>query len=365
MSQKGPMRADQLVAPLKPAGTDAAPGGRFHITTAVLPMSPTMLASASPTAVGSPSSSAAYARRLPPTETPLLHLTDGEKREYASTGHRVCAEFIKLAALSRDTKVRSTTRDAAFCRQTSTLSNVPSLQAYIDRVHPTIFDGLDATMHVCTIEDADDGNRHHIRLQWGLIHVPWGHDREFTYLEIQRIFVDDHGHRGYARCLYSVPLSIQLTPVKRLLGTLHHSGIVVKETSTPGVLEEVVLVNMALMGHVPLWMTNIVAKTLLKRTCQLQRSLIGRPSTRRISIWTETDTPSTTTADATKKLCKRCTKPLAWFRLKAKCAVCLEIVCRDCSTHWDILWNKSDRVCRLCHGHVLSMQAKTAAAHAL
>ncbi|KDO26827.1 hypothetical protein SPRG_08118 [Saprolegnia parasitica CBS 223.65] len=322
------------------------------------------VASASPTAVGSPSSSAANAvRRAPVTETPLLHLTDGEKREYATTGHRVCAELIKLAALTREAKVRSTTRDAAFCRQTSTLSSVPSLQAYIDRVHPTIFDSLDATMHVCTIEDADDGNHHHIRLQWGLIHVPWGHDREFTYLEVQRIFVDANGCRGYARCLYSVPLSIQLTPVKRLLGTLYHSGIVVKETSTPGVLEEVVLINMALQGHVPMWMTTIVAKSLLKRTCQLQRALVGRPSTRRVSIWTET----TTTGDAstTKTLCKRCTKPLPWFRLKAKCAVCLEMVCRDCSTHWDILWNKSDRVCRLCHGHVLSMQAKTAAAHAL
>ncbi|OQR86373.1 hypothetical protein ACHHYP_10612 [Achlya hypogyna] len=322
-----------------------------------------MQRSTSPTAVGSPSSSAACPRRpLPLDETrrrssagaaPLLHLTDGEQAQYASLGHKACAEFIQLAALSRDAKVRSTTRDAAFCRQTSTLSS--SLQSYIDRVHPRAFDGLDATMHVCTVEDADDGGRHHIRLQWGLLHVPWSQDREFVYLEIQRVFVDKNGLRGYARCLYSVALSVQLTPMKRPRGNIYHSGIVVKETRTPGVLEEVVLINLSLQGRVPLWMTNIVAKSLLKRTCTLQHAVLGQPQTRsrRVSIWNEAD------AAPDSKICKRCTKPLSWFRLKATCAVCRETVCKDCTTHWDILWHKSDRVCFPCHGHVLSMQAKT------
>ncbi|OQS05598.1 hypothetical protein THRCLA_02297, partial [Thraustotheca clavata] len=294
-----------------------------------------------------------------------LHLSDAEKHEYAKLGYKASAELIELASLSRNAKLKANGKDSAFCRQTSIIPECISLQDYIDRVHPNEYKGFDDTMHLCTIEDENDGGHYHMRLQWGLLRSPWTQDREFYYLEIQHIFIDTAGLRGYARCLISVPLSLDLMPIKRIKGSLHHSGIIVKETMTPGVMEEVILINMSLGGSVPSFVTNFVAKALLKRTCQLQVLMLqplhlrqhkakGLFAQRRISIWSEE--PLKGSHD--KKFCKECSRNLPWYRLRFKCVVCSETVCKYCTKQNELGWNKNDRVCGSCNEAINSMQAK-------
>ncbi|OQR83589.1 hypothetical protein ACHHYP_14546 [Achlya hypogyna] len=195
---------------------------------------------------------------------------------------------------------------------------------------------------------------HYIGVRWAAVEStsPLVRNRDFCYLECQDEFVDTRtGKQGWVRCMHSINIPSCVSLEKTLgyvRGSYYRSGFVFVETDKPGYLDVTHILQVNFKGRVPPW---IKRQTLRQRVqsisridkfFQMKKLSAGR-------ILGDIDLPS-------KKHvanCHWCARKFDLiFTRKFRCRKCGQVVCKHCSSHWDLYLpysgEKRVRICTMC-----------------
>ncbi|OQR86712.1 hypothetical protein ACHHYP_10284 [Achlya hypogyna] len=112
----------------------------------------------------------------------------------------------------------------------------------------------------------------HVALQWGIFTAPLPvmHDRDATYLEASKTFIDAMGRRGFARYITSYPLGSMGEGYVRV--DIRSWGVVLIETTDANVIHASTIVDVDWKGH-------ITTCTATHMTSRLAQSIKHLPAT--------------------------------------------------------------------------------------
>ncbi|KDO25614.1 hypothetical protein SPRG_08913 [Saprolegnia parasitica CBS 223.65] len=199
-----------------------------------------------------------------------------------------------------------------------------------------------------------DNPMHYIGVRWAAVEStsPLVRNRDFCYLECQDEFVDTRtGKQGWVRCMHSINIPSCVSLEKTLgyvRGSYYRSGFVFVETDKPGFLDVTHILQVNFKGRVPPW---IKRQTLRQRVQSISR-IDKHFQMKKLSagrILGDIDLPSKKHV-SNCHWCARKFDPL--FTRKFRCRKCGQVVCKHCSSHWDLILpysgEKRVRICTMC-----------------
>ncbi|OQS07336.1 hypothetical protein THRCLA_00654 [Thraustotheca clavata] len=199
-----------------------------------------------------------------------------------------------------------------------------------------------------------DNPMHYIGVRWAAVEStsPLVRNRDFCYLECQDEFVDTRtGRQGWVRCMHSINIPSCVSLEKTLgyvRGSYYRSGFVFVETDKPGYLDVTHILQVNFKGRVPPWIKRqtlrhrVQSISRIDKFFQMKKLSAGR-------ILGDIDLPSKKHVTH----CHWCSRKFDMiFTRKFRCRKCGEVVCKHCSTHWDLFLpysgEKRVRICTMC-----------------
>ncbi|KDO27553.1 hypothetical protein SPRG_06820 [Saprolegnia parasitica CBS 223.65] len=185
--------------------------------------------------------------------------------------------------------------------------------------------------------------RNYIGVKWLALSMPSPivKDRDYCLLECQDDFTLN-GVRGWARSFNSIQLP-SCPPFPGLVrATLFRAGYVFFESTMPGLLKCVHVIQTDLAGALPTWLVRTAMKRRVRNIVEIDTFLRQLRLNVSASLTDDQLVPL-----SMRRSCFLCGTKFSPFVAKRQCRKCGEVVCKHCSKHWE-LRGTCVRVCHKC-----------------
>lgn len=155
----------------------------------------------------------------------------------------------------------------------------------------------------------------------------WTRGRDFCYIECQNTFRHSSGRRGWVLSMHSIqmPACPERPGVVRC--SVYNSGYVVVESSKPGCLDILHILQLNFKGHLPAFLVMQALKRKMGNLLQIRRELLSSRIQHRTILQHKELAPKN--ARSTCTCCSR--KFSSFFARKTRCRICGQVVCHSCA----------------------------------
>nr|CCA18399.1 adherance factor putative [Albugo laibachii Nc14] len=171
----------------------------------------------------------------------------------------------------------------------------------------------------------------------------WTRGRDFCYIECQNTFRHSSGRRGWVLSMHSIqmPACPERSGVVRC--SVYNSGYVVVESTKPGCLDILHILQLNFKGHLPAFLVLQALKRKMGNLLQIRRELLFSRIQHRTILQHQELAPKN--ARTTCNCCSR--KFSSFFARKTRCRICGQVVCHACAPLMD--YKSVDK-----HGNVIN-----------
>jgi hypothetical protein len=192
-----------------------------------------------------------------------------------------------------------------------------------------------------------------IGIRWSAMRTPYVlvRNRDYCYLECQRLFTLADGRRGFARCTHSVKIKSCPDMEKShgfVRASMYRSGMVFVESRRDRrVLDVVQAVYTDLKGNVPMWVASMSIRSRMMNLEHLKKYMAMKRAANQTFV-----RRSEMMSRGKVKTCFVCVDDIGTFKRKYNCHKCGEVICGRCKVNMSadipVVGKMKLTICSLC-----------------